>query len=80
MAKQKTKVVKRKVVKAPKAKKDKSKGADEPWEVWSVNVNSGYHTWDTSLETHKQAVDFIKDNANFRAPVIVHTIIEPMEY
>ena len=76
-----TKVVKAKVTKAKQAKR-KTKGADCPWEVWSAaeTASGSYHMHGCSSQTKAEAEQYIKENPDLLAPVVVHIHIPPMPY
>ena len=74
----------------PKAKKAKptkrmSKGAKDPWEVWSLDRPwrgkiESFHSLCGDFKTQNQAEAWIKSVSDLIAPVIRHVDIPPMEY
>ena len=81
----KTKKVK---TKGPKAKRKKrmSKGAKNPWQVWSLYTPWGkkepekLHSLYEDFKTENKAKAGIKNSPRLIAPVIIHIDIPPMEH
>jgi len=79
-AKRVAKVVEAKATKA-KTKRRQTKGAEYPWEVWSILLPHVQHTVDEAFRTKRQAEAWVKRELSPEyCPVIVHIDIPPMEY
>ncbi len=73
------KYIEAKVIKGQRCKR-MSKGSENPWEVRCVQTYNGYYgRWEV-FKTEQLAMEYIEDNPELLAPVIIYVNIPPMPY